>query len=181
MGTRLRTYIAIAPTSAPNLAAGWITAQSAEVVADARGTLITFEANIQPLWSRIPDEPGPVPTLDLDSELEMYRWLGTIGTNHFRLVRHGDDMDLAGSWRGAAAFLDQPEVRDAEEELRSALGHEASLLGPDLTCGRCGSEPGARDETCPDCTDPAGRDRLTAERAAGTHVSTSDRRACPEH
>ena len=162
MGTRIRTYIAIAPTSQPDFNAPVLRALDAEVHSDARGHLVLVDSNLQPLWSRIPDRPGPVPTLDLEQELALFRWLGTVGTDHFRLVRHGDEFDMAGRWTGAAAFLDVAEVRDAEAEVRRVLGHDASLLGPDLTCGRCGSTPDARDETCPDCTDAAGRDRLAA-------------------
>jgi hypothetical protein len=38
---------------------------------------------------------------------------------------------------------------------------EFTPITPAGTCGRCGSTPGMRDATCPECTDPEGNDILT--------------------
>lgn len=121
MGIRGPTYIAIAPEAKPDLTAGWLKAIDARIQQDARGTLVLFEANLCPLWARISAGPGLARTSDLELEIEMVVWLGLIGTDHFRLARSEELLDIAGSW-DASAFMTDPEVRVIEQDILEELG-----------------------------------------------------------
>ncbi len=101
MGTRANTLILIAPNANPDLKAPWIAEQSAAVTTDDRGTMIEFEANFTPTWARF-GAPGEVRLNDLELELSMLRWLSSMGSQHWLLIREGEIEDIAGGWDGGA-------------------------------------------------------------------------------
>ncbi len=121
MGIRGPTYIAISPEATPDLRARWLKAVSAEIRQDERGTLVLFEANLRPLWARFTAAPGLASTSDMEAEMEMVVWLGQIGSDHFRLARSEELLDIAGNW-DASPFQTDQDVLAIERAIVEELG-----------------------------------------------------------
>lgn len=65
--------------------------------ANAEGRVFVFETNIAPMYAR----KGPGSTFDLEWELDLQRYLSTLGEHEFRLVRvieGGERVDYRGDW-----------------------------------------------------------------------------------
>lgn len=120
MGIRGPTYIAISPEATPDIRACWLKAVSAEIRQDERGTLVLFEANLRPLWARFTAAPGLASTSDMEAEMEMVVWLGQIGSDHFRLARSEELLDIAGNWDASPFQTDQEFWRSREPSSKSS-------------------------------------------------------------
>ncbi len=121
MGIRGPTYIAISPEATPDIRARWLKAVSAEIRQDERGTLVLFEANLRPLWAWFTAAPGLASTSDMEAEMEMVVWLGQIGSDHFRLARSEELLDIAGNWDASPCQAD-PDVLAIERAIVEELG-----------------------------------------------------------
>lgn len=111
MGIRSNNYLVLQPHVTlgpipPDLLA------DALALDDERGRLFVFESNFTPMWAR--DGKGEHCTYDLEQEVALQRYLGTLPLEAFFLRRAGDSCDFRGRWT-QHAFLDEPVVRQIEE------------------------------------------------------------------
>lgn len=110
MGTRSMNYlvmkvgVALTPAVAVHL-------RAAHVVSDVRGSLFVWETNFTPLWAR--DGKGERCTADLDEEVVIQRYLGTLNLLDFRMMRAGDECCTRGQW-DEHGFASHQEVIDIE-------------------------------------------------------------------
>ncbi|MEX3983929.1 hypothetical protein AB4Y45_33630 [Paraburkholderia sp. EG287A] len=98
--------VALTPAVAAHL-------RGAHVVSDVRGSLFVWESNFAPMWSR--DGKGESCTADLDDEVVIHRYLGTLNVMDFRMVRAGDETGTRGQWEDHG-FASHDEVKAIEAE-----------------------------------------------------------------
>jgi hypothetical protein len=117
MGHRSMNYIVLKPNTplTPNVAK--YLGEYREI-SDARGELFVFESNFTPLWAR--DGRGENCTLDLEEEVAIQRFLGSLAVDSFYLKRAGDQCDYRGKWV-AHPFLNEPLVKEIEAEYLALL------------------------------------------------------------
>lgn len=100
MGERAMNYLALRSSAITRIT----TAVLKRLVDDselnrsnAEGRVFVFETNIAPMYAR----KGPGSTFDLEWELDLQRYLSTLGEHEFRLVRvsqGGEAVDYRGDW-----------------------------------------------------------------------------------
>jgi hypothetical protein len=106
MGARSMNYLVLKVGAAvSHMAASYL--QRYHVVSDVRGSLFIWETNIQPLYSR--EGKGESCTADLDEEVVIQRYLGTLNPHDFRLMRAGDECGMRGQWEDHG-FREHEEV-----------------------------------------------------------------------
>lgn len=125
MGIRSQNYLALPPEHPLPGNAPWVAQLGAELRRDARGTLVLFDTNFQPLWARFAGRGAYL--TDLDTERALLQFLGTVPDARFRLVRVGELTELAGTWN-AAPFHADADVQALEAALRAELGPDYSVL-----------------------------------------------------
>lgn len=102
MGTRSMNYLVLASHL-------WRPAAVSAVIGERVGSthlasLFIFESNFTPMWAR--DTKGDHCTFDLEQEVELQKYLGTIQAADFRLVRAGEEFGSRGEW------IDHPFIAD---------------------------------------------------------------------
>jgi len=131
MGTRSMNYIALQPgISLSAEVKKFLHKDTAEIVSDERGTLVVYESNFTPMWAR--DRVGGCEAArannvrDLEEEIAVHRFLGSIPTNSFYMKRAGDECDYRGNWvehsfraEGYVAEIEAAFARELAETLAS--------------------------------------------------------------
>lgn len=119
MGIRSLNYIALEPgVDLPASVTRYLNEETAEISRDKRGTLIVYESNFTPMHAR--SGRGENCTFDLDMEVAIQRFLGTLNDSQFFMRRCGDECDYRGAW-DAEAFQDHSDVKSIEAETRAAF------------------------------------------------------------
>ncbi len=107
MGIRSMNYIALRPDVGlsddvlPHL-------MDAQKTKTQEGTLFVFESNFSPMWAR--DGKGEHCVADLESEMEIQRFLGTLELDQFFMVRAGAECGKRGKWLDHPFFADEEVV-----------------------------------------------------------------------
>jgi len=139
-------YIALKPgVELTEAVSKYLNKSTAEVVADERGMLFVFESNFTPMWSR--DGRGENCTSDLEEEIGIHRFLGSIPVEAFYMKRAGDQCDFRGKWEDHA-FNKHDTVLEIEADYQAQLAmadawpHDATVrlcwIGPGYSDGRDG-------------------------------------------
>lgn len=119
MGTRSRNYIALAPSVQPTGAFyGFMTENLVSL--DERGSLIVFESNFCPMWARQQHDEC---TLDLEEEVMIHRFLGSLPASSFYMKRAGEDCGDRGEWK-EHPFKDHEEVKDIDAQYVAELADD---------------------------------------------------------
>ena len=101
MGSRSMNYIALKPgVKLTEAVSKYLNKATAEIVADERGTLFVYESNFTPMWAR--DGHGENCTFDLEEEIAIQRYLGSIPVEAFYMKRAGEQCDYRGKWEDHA-------------------------------------------------------------------------------
>lgn len=114
MGIRSMNYLALHPNV--ELSSGVLPhLMDAEKTKTPDGQLFVFESNFTPMWAR--DGKGEHCVHDLESEIEIQRFLGTLRQDTFLMVRAGADAECGrrGEWNGHP-FVDDAQVKKIEAE-----------------------------------------------------------------
>lgn len=116
MGIRSMNYLALQPgiVVPPQV---WEYIGEGLQNSDNRGTLFIFETNISPLWAR--DGKGENCARDLEEEVAIHRFLGSLMADSFYLVRVGAEYGVRGAWEDHAFLLDD-SVKEINEAYRDA-------------------------------------------------------------
>lgn len=96
-----------------------------DIVRTEHGMLICYESNFTPLWAR--DGKGECCTLDLEEEVAVHRFLGSLPQHAFYMVRAGAECGRRGNW-AVHPFRDNPEVQAIEEAYAAKIA-EAGRAG----------------------------------------------------
>lgn len=105
MGIRSMNYLALRPDvdlsidALPHL-------MDARKTKTPKGTLFVFESNFTPMWAR--DGKGEHCVSDLESEIEIQRFIGALEPDQFFMVRAGAECGKRGKW------LDHPFAADED-------------------------------------------------------------------
>lgn len=119
MGSRSMNYIALQPSvTLTEAVSKYLNKSTAEIVADARGTLFVYESNFTPMWAR--DGRGENCTYDLEEEMAVHRFLGSIPVEAFYMKRAGAQCDHRGKWEDHA-FKGHDTVLEIESDYQAAL------------------------------------------------------------
>ena len=111
MGTRSMNYIALQPgISLPESVTAYLNKDTATILSDDRGTLIVYESNFTPMWKRPASENC---TADLEAEVAIQRFLGTLAPDSFYMKRAGDELDYRGTWE-KHPFSENESVKEIE-------------------------------------------------------------------
>ncbi len=116
MGTRSMNYIALQPGVKPSEAFKKFM-DSEAVLKDERGTLIVYESNFAPMWSR----SGENCTFDLEEEIVIQKFLGSLPNSSYYMKRAGDICDWRGDWKDHPFSADQ-EVKAIDANYQAAVG-----------------------------------------------------------
>ncbi|WP_341744600.1 hypothetical protein [Azonexus hydrophilus] len=97
MGIRSMNYIVLKPGIRLSEAVRkYLNKDTAEIVTDERGTMVVYESNFTPMWAR--DGRGEQCTLDLEEEIAVHRFLGSLPVDSFYMKRAGEQCDHRGKW-----------------------------------------------------------------------------------
>lgn len=97
MGIRSMNYIVLYPgVVLPEAVSKYLNNDTAEIVSDERGTLIVYESNFTPMYAR--DGRGENCTFDLEEEIAIQRFLGSLPVDSFYMKRAGEINDYRGKW-----------------------------------------------------------------------------------
>lgn len=137
MGIRSSNYIALKPrVKLTSAAVQALTLNAVDTLSEPRGTIIVYECNFTPMYAR--DKFGEHCTFDLEAEIAIQKFLGTLPVESFFMRRVGDQFDYRGNWL-KHAFLDDERVRDIEAQYAS---HVAAAANVDANYSSpAGSEP----------------------------------------
>lgn len=117
MGSRSMNYLVTKPeVSVPPAVAKYL--DNYLEISDARGRLFVFESNFTPMWSR--DGRGENCTYDLEEEVAIHRFLGTLPVTSFYMKRAGEECDYRGQWL-QHPFHDNPQVQEIEATYRELM------------------------------------------------------------
>lgn len=117
MGRRAMNYIAIKPgMSLSTEVIPYL--MNAMCLSDERGDLFVYESNFAPLWSR--DGKGEHCTADLEEEVAIQRFLGSLPLDGFYMKRAGEECDSRGKWV-SHPFQNEPDVQRIESCYQKAL------------------------------------------------------------
>lgn len=118
MGIRSMNYIALKPGIRLTEAVGkYLNEDRAEVVSDERGTLVVYESNFTPMYAR--DGRGENCTFDLEEEIAVHRFLGSLPVESFYMKRAGEQCDYRGKWEDHN-FTDYDSVLEIESSYLAA-------------------------------------------------------------
>lgn len=110
MGIRSMNMIVLKPGIALTEAVmKYLNEDTADVISGDEGTLIVYESNFTPLHAR--DGKGEHCTFDLEEEIAVQRFLGSLPLDSFHMIRAGDDCDTRGRWLDHS-FVGHPLVAD---------------------------------------------------------------------
>lgn len=118
MGIRSLNYIALKPgveltaEVAPFL-------QGSLDVSDQRGSLYVYESNFTPLWAR--DGKGINCVADLEEEVAIQRFLGSLPLDSFYMKRAGEEYGHRGTW-AIHSFLAEEAVQEIEHAYAKGVG-----------------------------------------------------------
>jgi len=96
-----------------------------DVLVTDEGTLIIYQSNFAPMWTRGSEPHTKI--LDLENELMIQRYLGSLPDDSFHMKRAGDDIDWRGSWVDHP-FKDHEEVKSIEAIFKEATTGESDEL-----------------------------------------------------
>ena len=117
MGIRSNNYIAIKPSIPLTYAVmKYLNKDTADIQIAEMGTLIVYESNFTPMYAR----KGPGCTFDLEMEVEIQKFLGSMPESFFHMKRAGDEIDHRGEWTDHP-FGDNEAVIAIEQETADAL------------------------------------------------------------
>lgn len=131
MGIRSMNYIALQPGIVlTDAVSEHINTDRAEILSDERGTLVVFESNFTPMLAR--DGRGEMCTCDLEAEVTLHRFLGTLQVESFYMKRAGEMCDHRGQWVDHA-FTTHDTVLEIEADFLEATEKNAFSEQPDLS------------------------------------------------
>lgn len=114
MGIRSMNYIVLKPgIKLTEAVSKYLNKDRAEIVSDERGILIAYESNFQPMWAR--DGRGEHCTFDLEEEIAVHRFLGSLPVESFYMKRAGEQCDYRGKWEDHD-FQDWDTVQEIEAD-----------------------------------------------------------------
>lgn len=112
MGTRSKNYIGIKSGIDLSKLESILNEENTELMLSSPdGTLIVYETNFTPMYARPSVEDC---TYDLEEEIRVQRFLGSIPATAFYMKRAGEEFDYRGEWE-THAFLDHPDVANIEK------------------------------------------------------------------
>ncbi len=113
MGIRSMNYIVLKPgVCLPDLVHQHLRQPA---VSNRSGKLFIYESNFTPMWAR--DLHGAECTFDLEEEVAIQKFLGSIDQSDFYMSRAGAECGHRGNWKDHP-FADIEEVRKIEAEYR---------------------------------------------------------------
>lgn len=88
------------------------------VVSDDRGRLFVYESNFTPMWAR--DAMGAACTLDLEEEVAIQRFLGTLARDAYYMKRAGDECGIRGKL-DPKPFRVEPDVQSIDSAYEESV------------------------------------------------------------
>jgi hypothetical protein len=88
------------------------------VVSDDRGRLFVYESNFTPMWGR--DAMGAACTLDLEEEVAIQRFLGTLARDAYYMKRAGDECGIRGKL-DPKPFRVEPDVQSIDSAYEESV------------------------------------------------------------
>ena len=117
MGSRAMNYIALKPGVALTPPVREYLAHPE--VSDHRGKLFIYESNFTPMWAR--DTKGKNCTVDLEEEIAIHQFLGSLDREEFYMTRAGEsECGHRGEWADHP-FVGHDLVKDIESEYSSLI------------------------------------------------------------
>lgn len=123
MGTRSMNFIALKPGVTPNDAFQSFMKDRATVLKDGRGTLVVYQSNFSPMWRR----HGENCTADLEEEIVIQRFLGSLPGDSYYMKRAGEICDWRGDW-AYHPFGGEQDVMEINATYQASIGrHQEGL------------------------------------------------------
>lgn len=124
MGIRSNNYIAIKPGIALTYAfLKFFSKDNAEMIETDAGRLIVYETNFTPMWAR----QGVNCTFDLEQEIAVQQFLGSLNPEDFCMRRAGEQTDYRGKWT-KHAFKKHKLVREIDQTYDLEIGINAVVI-----------------------------------------------------
>lgn len=110
MGTRSKNYICLMPQIAlSSEVTRFLNVDTADIVITPRGTLIAYETNRSPMWAR----EGKNCARDLEEEMVIQQFLGSLPQGSFYMKRAGGECDYRGTLTDHP-FKDHESVKEID-------------------------------------------------------------------
>lgn len=111
MGIRSQNYIALKQGISLSHAMKLV-GEGADVLSNHGGTLIVYESNFTPMWAR--DGKGEACVFDLEEEMSVHRFLGSLDPQDFLMKRVGEEFGSRGKWT-SHPFGENHDVQSIEQ------------------------------------------------------------------
>jgi len=121
MGKRSMNYIVLHPdVKLTDEVSHYINNDQADFIFEDYGTLLIYESHFSPMHAR----KGISGVMDLEQEVAIQRFLGSLPTASFYMKRAGDEFDYRGAW-SAHPFRDNERVKEIEAKFDEFISRDS--------------------------------------------------------